>query len=68
MIDLYLNGEKCMLYDGDLKAACVITDEGNGVYEIKNIATYPHYQRKGYGKRLIEFLLSTTKIVIIRYW
>ena len=47
--------------DGDLKAACVITDEGNGVYEIKNIATYPHYQRKGYGKRLIEFLLEHYK-------
>ena len=59
MIDLYLErGEMYALYDGDLKAACVITDEGNGVYEIKNIATYPHYQRKGYGKRLIEFLLE----------
>ena len=47
MIDLYLErGEMYALYDGDLKAACVITDEGNGVYEIKNIATYPHYQRK----------------------
>ena len=40
MIDLYLErGEMYALYDGDLKAACVITDEGNGVYEIKNIAT-----------------------------
>lgn len=62
MIDLYLErGEMYALYDGDLKAACVITDEGNGVYEIKNIATYPHYQRKGYGKRLIEFLLEHYK-------
>ena len=34
MIDLYLErGEMYALYDGDLKAACVITDEGNGVYE-----------------------------------
>ena len=56
MIDLYLErGEMYALYDGDLKAACVITDEGNGVYEIKNIATYPHYQRKGYGKRLMKY-------------
>nr|WP_303922634.1 GNAT family N-acetyltransferase [Bacteroides intestinalis] len=62
MIDLYLErGEMYALYDGDLKAACVITDEGNGVYEIKNIATYPHYQQKGYGKRLIEFLLEHYK-------
>ena len=30
MIDLYLErGEMFALYDGDLKAACVITDEGN---------------------------------------
>ena len=27
-----------------------------GIYEIKNIATYPQYQRKGYGRRLIHFL------------
>ena len=40
MIDLYLErGEMYALYDGDLKAACVITDEGNGVYEIKKIRT-----------------------------
>ena len=40
MIDLYLErGEMYALYDGDLKAACVVTDEGNGVYEFKNIAT-----------------------------
>lgn len=62
MIDLYLErGEMFALYDGDLKAACVITDEGNGTYEIKNIATYPHYQRKGYGTQLIKFLLEHYK-------
>ena len=62
MIDRYLErGEMFALYDGDLKAACVITDEGNGTYEIKNIATYPHYQRKGYGTRLIKFLLEHYK-------
>lgn len=62
MIDHYLErGEMFALYDGDLKASCVVTDEGDGVYEIKNIATYPHYQRKGYGKRLIEFVLEHYK-------
>lgn len=62
MIDHYLErGEMFALYDGDLKASCVVTDEGDGVYEIKNIATYPHYQRKGYGKRLIDFILEHYK-------
>lgn len=62
MIDHYLErGEMFALYDGDLKSTCVVTDEGNGTYEIKSIATYPHYQRKGYGKHLIDFLLEHYK-------
>ena len=32
--------------------------EGEGIYEIKNIATVPFFQRQGYGKRLIEFLFE----------
>ena len=41
-----------------MKAACVVTREGEGIYEIKNIATVPFFQRQGYGKRLIEFLFE----------
>ena len=47
-----------VLYDNGLKAACVVTREGEGIYEIKNIATVPFFQRQGYGKRLIEFLFE----------
>ena len=39
MIDHYL--EKSTMYvleDGNVKAECVVTDEGNGILEIKNIA------------------------------
>ena len=36
----------------------MVTREGEGVYEIKNIATVPFFQRQGYGKRLIEFLFE----------
>ena len=62
MIDHYLKrAKRFTLYVRYLKAACVITDEGNGTYEIKNIATYPHYQRKGYGTQLIKFLLEHYK-------
>lgn len=59
MIDKYLDrGEMFVLDDNGVKAECVITHEGDGVYELKNIAVLPDYQRKGYGKRLIEFLFS----------
>lgn len=59
MIDRYLErGEMFVLDDGGVKAECVVTKEADGVYEIKNIASYPDCQRKGYGKALIEFLFS----------
>ncbi|MDW2800644.1 GNAT family N-acetyltransferase [Clostridium boliviensis] len=59
MVDQYLErGEMFVLDDNGIKAECVITKEGNGVYELKNIAVSPDCQRKGYGKSLIEFLFS----------
>jgi len=55
MIDKYLDrGVLFALYDDDLKSICVVTDEGNGTYEIQNLATYPQFQRKGYGRYLID--------------
>lgn len=57
MIDRYIErGVMYALFDGGIKAECVITDEGNGVLEIKNIAVDPAFQKKGYGKALIEFI------------
>ena len=59
MIDKYLErGEMFVLDDAGIKAECVVTQEGDGVYELKNIAVLPDCQRKGYGKSLIEFLFS----------
>lgn len=59
MIDKYLErGEMFVLDDGGVKAECVVTQEKFGVYELKNIAVLPHCQRKGYGKKLIEYLFS----------
>ena len=58
MVDRYLEtGTMYVLEDDGVKCQCVITDEGNGVLEIKNIATMPGSQRKGYGKALIDFLV-----------
>ena len=57
MIGRYLNrGTMYALDDGGVKAVCVVTDEGGGVLEIKNIAVRPDCQRRGYGRRLIEFV------------
>ncbi|MCI8497169.1 MAG: GNAT family N-acetyltransferase [Clostridiales bacterium] len=57
MIDRYLDrGTMYAVDDGGIKAVCVVTDEGDGVLEIKNIAVEPGSQRMGYGKKLIEYL------------
>ena len=57
MIDHYLEkGTMYVLEDGNVKAECVVTDEGNEILEIKNIAVDPENQGKGYGKTLIDFL------------
>ncbi len=57
MIDRYLErGRMYLLLDGGVKAECVVTDEGNGVLEIKSLAVRPEEQRKGYGRALIEYL------------
>ena len=58
-IDKYLDrGELFALYDGDVKCVCVVTDEGDGVLEIQNIATDEGCRRKGYASRLIEYVVS----------
>lgn len=57
MIDKYINlGRMFVLLDPEPKAICVVTDEGNGILEIKNIAVAQNFQHKGYGKIMIEFL------------
>ena len=55
MIDRYLErGTMYVLDDNGVKAECVVTDEGNRILEIKNIAVKPDSQGMGYGRRLIE--------------
>ena len=59
MIDRYLDrGDLFVLEDNGVKAVCVVTDEGNGVCELKNIAVVPDSQRKGYGRKLIACLIN----------
>ena len=42
-----------------MKAECVVTDEGNGILEIKNLAVVPDCHRQGYGRHMIRFLEET---------
>lgn len=65
MIDRYLErGEMFVMFAADTSnpiGVAVITDEGNGVCELKNIAIAPMYQRKGYGKKILKFLYNNYK-------
>lgn len=62
MIDRYLEkGTMYVLDDNGIKCECVVTDEGNGILELKNIAAVPAYQKKGYGKTMIDFLIHKYK-------
>ena len=59
MIDRYLeHGTMYVLEDGEVKAECVVTDEGGGVLELKNIAVKPDFQGKGYGKAIMRYLAN----------
>ena len=62
MIEKYLyRGDMFALYDNDVKAICVVTQEQVGIYELKNIVTVPNFQRKGYGQNLIQFIVDYYK-------
>ena len=60
MIDRYLQrGVMYVLDDGGVKGECVVTDEGDGVLELKNLAVEPAFQGHGYGKALVDHICKT---------
>ena len=62
MIDRYLErGTMYVLEEDGVQAECVVTDEGGGLLELKNIAVRPEVQGRGYGKTLVDFLVRTYK-------
>ena len=62
MIDRYLDGgDMFVLFDPDAVGECVVCDLGDGVFEIKNIATDPSVHGKGYGRALIEYVMDHYK-------
>ena len=62
MIDRYIDrGTMYVLDDDGVKCVCVVTDESEGILEIKNIATEPQYQGKGYARAMIDFICHKYK-------
>ncbi len=63
MIDRYI--DRGILYvledNGTAIAEAVVTDEGEGVLEIKSLAVDPQYQSMGYGRALIRFIAENYK-------
>ena len=58
MINRYLDrGTLWALYDGGLRAVCVVTEERAGNFEIKNLAVAPESQRQGYGRAMVEHVV-----------
>lgn len=59
MIDRYLDrGRMFKLCDNGVKCVAVVIELNNHECELKNIATYPQEQGKGYGQAMIAFLLD----------
>ena len=61
MVDRYLERGEMFLLKNDASevvAEAVVTKEAEGLFEIKNLAVKPEYQRLGYGRQMIAFLLN----------
>src|SRR5690606_41196029 len=55
MIEKYLyDGDLYALFDDDLKSVCVVLPIDSQTVELKNLATYPQCQRRGYASALLD--------------
>ena len=61
MIDRYLEaGKLYVLQEGETPlAVCVITRPAPDAAEIKNLAVDPRFQRRGLGRRMVDFAAQT---------
>lgn len=58
MIDRYLERGRLFVWEdgGTPWAVCVVTDEGDGILEVKNLAVAEELQGRGYGRAMLEFV------------
>ena len=62
MIARYLPQSTMYVIDDDgIKGEIVVTDFGNRIIEIKNLAVLPEFQRRGYGKKLVDYVCQKYK-------
>lgn len=62
MLDKYFyKGELFAVYDGALKAACILMPLSPDECELMNIAVVADARRKGYGRKLLEHLFAHAK-------
>ena len=50
-------GSLVVCFEPDPCAVAVVTDEGDGCCELKNLAVEPCRQRQGYGRRMVAFVV-----------
>ncbi len=60
MVLKYLDRSELFVLEncGKTIGVCAVTDEGGGVCELKNISVKPGFQRQGYGKKMVDFVIS----------
>ena len=60
MIETYIHcGDVfVLLEDTALRSIAVVTDEGDGIFELKNLATVPAFQKQGFGRQLVAYIIS----------
>lgn len=63
MINKYLEQSTFfVLYDNDiLTSICAVIEIDSETFEIKNLATYPEFQNKGYASKLLDYVCNRYK-------
>ena len=55
---LYRGNLFALIDENELKTVCVVTKEDEETYEIKNIATYEKFHGKGYGTKMLKYIIK----------
>jgi len=59
MIDRYLDKSRVYVLDDDgVKAQAAVIELNEKQLEVKNLATDPNFQGRGYGKKMLEYVAS----------